>query len=385
MANKGVSTATTIQSNPNVRIPLVDLKAQYASIRREVDLAVQEVIGSQSFIQGPPVKAFERAFSNLIGAPHGIGCSNGTAALALILEAMSIKPGDEVITVAHTFVATAEAIRHVGAVPVFVDIEPGAYTLDPVKAEAAITPRTRAILAVHIYGTPCNMTALGALAARHELHLIEDAAQAHLATWQGRYAGTLGAAAGFSFYPGKNLGAYGDAGFVACADGEIARRVRKLCDHGRSGKYEHDLVGYNHRMDSLQAAVLLAKLPHLEAWTKKRRSHAARYDGHLRKEGFKVVSVPGEAKSAYHLYVVEVANRAEVQHELQSAGAATGIHYPTPLHLQPAMAFLGYRKGQLPISERVSDRILSLPLYPELAEDDVDYICESFLRVARSD
>jgi len=365
------------------KIPLVDLQQQYREHRADFLRVIDEVCASASFIQGPHLKRFEASFVGRIGATHGIGCSSGTSALSLILEAMGIGRGDEVITVANSFFATAEAICNVGAVPVFVDVDAVTYTIDPQAAAAAVTPRTRAVLAVHLYGTPCDMGALSALCQRHGLALIEDAAQAHLATYRGAYAGTLGDAAGFSFYPGKNLGAFGDAGFVTARDDAMAQRVRKLRDHGRSSKYEHDVIGYNHRMDALQAAVLQVKLDYLDEWTAARRRHAAAYDTRIAAAGFQVMQAPEEAEGSYHLYVVQVSNRAEVQAVLADAGIATGIHYPVPLHRQPALAHLGIPEGALPVTERQAQRVLSLPLYPEMTSEQRDRVATAFLAVAR--
>jgi dTDP-4-amino-4,6-dideoxygalactose transaminase len=362
------------------RIPFVDLASQYSKIKPEIDVAISDVLASRAFIQGPFVAKFESEFSRKLGAAFGLGCSNGTAALSLALEALGVSRGDEVITVAHTFIATVEAICHVGAVPVFVDIDPLTYNMDPSAFEAAITPRTRAVIPVHLYGTPCDFASIMHTASKHGIKVVEDAAQAHLATYRGQYAGTLGDCATFSFYPGKNLGAYGDAGFITCRDAGVADIIRRLRDHGRVGKYQHDLIGYNHRMDGLQAAVLSVKLRHLDEWTKARRNNAARYDAHLRRAGFKVIEPPRGSVSSYHLYVVEVSNRDETMRALLDNGIETGIHYPVPLHLQPALA--RHRIKALPVTEKVSSRVVSLPMCAELSEDAVDHVCAAFLKCA---
>lgn len=347
-------------------IPLVDLHAQYLSIQPAIDAAIQEIISTSSFVMGPAVREFEAAFAQFCHVAHCIGVSNGTAALELALRALEIGPGDEVITASHTFIATAEAISNVGAKPVFVEIQPDTYNLDPAAVAAAITPATRAIVPVHIYGQPADMSAIMALAAEYQLAVVEDAAQAHGATWQGKPTGGLGTIACFSFYPGKNLGAYGDAGAVTTDDPTLAERVRLLRNHGRRSKYVHDVIGTNERIDTLQAAILAAKLPHLAAWTSKRQALAAHYNTLLADSDLVLPVVAAEATAAWHLYVIRTAQRDELLNHLQAHGVGAGIHYPVPLHLQPAYAHLGYQQGDLPITEEVANSCLSLPLYPEL-------------------
>ena len=364
------------------RIPLVNLGRQYDSMREEIDSAIRAVINSRSFIQGPFVEAFERSFAAFCGAQHAIGCSNGTAAISLALEAAGVRSGDEVITVAHTFAASANAICNIGAVPVFVDIEPDSYTIAVENVAAALTKRTRAILPVHIYGTPCNMVDLAAVVAGRDIVIVEDAAQAHGALSDGKPVGTFATAATFSFYPGKNLGAYGDAGAVTTNDTAIAERLRKLRDHGRSSKYLHDSVGYNHRMDGIQGAILSVKLERLAQWNETRRKLAARYDSAFRQCGFKTISPSNRTQPVYHLYVVECANRNEVQAILAAAGIDTGVHYPVALHRQVSFAQQSANVS-LPVTERISDRILSLPMCADLIESEQDRIIEQFLRVAR--
>jgi dTDP-4-amino-4,6-dideoxygalactose transaminase len=364
-------------------IPFVDLESQYRLLKPEIARAIDDVLESRAFIQGPFAAQFEKEFSGAVGARHGVGCANGTAAIALALEAMGIGRGDEVITVSHTFFATAEAIYHVGATPVFVDIDPRSYTLNPDSLEEAITPRTKAIIVVHLYGTPADMDAITTVAARHGLKVLEDAAQAHLATYRGKCAGTLGDAASFSFYPGKNLGAFGDAGFITTDSDETAQRLKRLRDHGRLSKYEHDVIGYNQRMDGLQAAILSVKLKYLAGWTESRRRNAARYDTRLRAKGFKTIETPDHIQSAYHLYVVEVENRKEMLKHLSEASIGCGVHYPVPLHLQPALKGKVTGSDALPHTERAAARVLSLPMCGELTEEKVDRVCDVFLAHAR--
>lgn len=357
-------------------IPLVDLKAQYRTIQPAIDEAIQRVLASANFIMGSEVAAFEEAFARYCGATHCVGVSSGTAALELTLRAYGIGPGDEVITVAHTFIATAEAISAVGARPVFVDIDPATYTLDPDCLAAAITPATRAVIPVHIYGQPADMTRINAIAREHHLVVIEDAAQAHGATWAGTPAGHLGHAACFSFYPGKNLGAYGDAGAVVTDDPAVAEAVRLLRNHGRHSKYIHEQKGFGHRLDALQAAILRAKLPYLDRWTAARRRLASRYTALLADSSLALPAEAPDAASAWHLYVVRSEQRDELLAFLNAHGVAAGIHYPVPLHLQPAYADLGYGPGDLPVTEAVAATCLSLPLYPELCDEQQDRVVE---------
>ncbi|MBW7881607.1 MAG: DegT/DnrJ/EryC1/StrS family aminotransferase [Caldilineaceae bacterium] len=358
------------------KIPLVDLKAQYAAIQQDIDTAIQQVIGSTAFIMGPEVRSFEEAFATFCGSPYCVGVASGTAALELVLRAGGVGPDHEVITAAHTFIATAEAISAVGARPVFVDIDPRTYNLDPDAVAAAVTPATRAILPVHIYGQPADMDRINAIAKTHGLLVVEDAAQAHGATWNGHCAGTLGDAACFSFYPGKNLGAYGDAGAVTTADARLAEQVRLLRNHGRHSKYLHEMKGFGERMDTLQAAVLLAKLRHLQRWTAARRRLAARYTEQLASLELETPYVDARANPAWHLYVIRTPQREALQTFLQERGIGVGVHYPVPLHLQPAYTDLGYRRGELPVTEAVADTCLSLPLFPEMTDAQQDYVVE---------
>jgi dTDP-4-amino-4,6-dideoxygalactose transaminase len=364
-------------------IPLVNLDAQYAQLRDEVLAAMETVVREHQFINSKHVRRFEADMAARFGAAHAVGCSNGTSAIYLALEALGVGPGDEVITTPHTFIATAEAISQAGATPVFADIDPRSYQIDPAHIEAAITPRTRAILPVHLYGNASDMRAILPLAKKHGLKVVEDCAQSHLATLDGRHLGTWGDAATFSFYPGKNLGAYGDAGMVFAKAEAHAERVRKILDHGRLSKYEHDVVGSNYRMDDLQAAVLGVKLRHLEGWTRRRREIAARYDAALQPAGFRTIeAIPG-AVCVYHLYVVEVSNRDEVIARLKEQGIATGIHYPVPLHLQGAYASLGHRRGNFPHTEAAASRVLSLPICGALSDADAGRVVRAVLDCAR--
>lgn len=354
-----------------MQIPLVDLKAQYASIKPEVDEAIQRVLNHTQFILGKEVAEFEAAFAEYLRVKGVVGLASGTAALQLALLACGVGPGDEVITSAFTFMATAEAICQTGARPVFVDIDPRTYTLDPNCVEAAITPHTRAIMPVHLYGQPADMTALTEIAQRRRLWLIEDAAQAHGAEVQGQRCGGLGHLACFSFYPGKNLGAYGDAGAVSGNDETLLAKVRKLRDHGRTAKYEHDEIGYGERLDALQAAVLQVKLRHLEDWTEARRRHARHYTELL---GTTSVITPHEAvgvRHVYHIYAIRTERRDDRLKALQAQGIGAGIHYPVPLHRQPAFLKQGYERVSLPVTEQAAREVLSLPLYPELTDEQI--------------
>lgn len=350
-----------------MNIPLVDLKAQYKRYKSEINDAIQRVIENTSFILGPEVTAFEIEFANFCEAKYAVGVSSGTDALHLALRACGVKAGDEVITSPFTFIATAEAISMCGARPVFVDIDAKTYNLDPRCIEAAITTHTRAIMPVHLYGQPADMDAICDIAQKYQLRVVEDAAQAHGARYKGKRVGTLADVAGFSFYPGKNLGAYGDAGAVVTNDEEIANNVRLLRDHGRRNKYEHLVEGFGNRLDAIQAAILRAKLPHLETWNSQRRYLAIQYHSLFKARQKKLPFVPEWAEPAWHLYVIRVGrNREHLQECLKAAGISTGIHYPTPLHLQKAYSYLGYKRGDFPTAEEASQRVLSLPMYPEL-------------------
>ncbi len=365
-------------------IPLVDLKAQYAAHRQAIDAAIARVLGHTGFIGGPEVRAFEEAFAAYQGTRRAVGVASGTAAIFLILRALGIRPGDEVITTPHTFIATVEPLIALGAWPVFVDIDPATYNLDPDQIEAAITPRTRAIMPVHLYGQMARMDAILDIARRHNLAVIEDAAQAHGATYRGKRAGQWGVAAAFSFYPGKNLGAYGDAGAVCTDDDALADEIARLRDHGRASKYEHAVIGYGERLDALQAAILGAKLPYLDAWNAARRRIAAAYTAALRDLPGVIppATLPG-AEPVYHIYCirVEAARRDRILAALHERGIGAGIHYPLPLHLQPALEFLGARRGDFPHAEAAARTILSLPIYPEMTEAQVERVVAALREV----
>jgi len=366
-----------------MRIPLVDLKAQYASIRPDIDSAIQRVLDNTTFIMGEEVACFEAAFARFVGAKGAVGVGSGTSALQLAMLACGIGPGDEVITSAHTFMATAEGVSQTGAKPVFVDIDPRTYNLDPDQVESAVTSRTRAILPVHLYGQAAKLDPLFETARRKNLWLIEDAAQAHGAEYKNLRCGSIGHMACFSFYPGKNLGAYGDAGAVTSNDETLLEKVRKLRDHGATTKYEHDEIGWCERLDALQAAVLAVKLPHLEQWTEARRSHARLYNELL--AGYEVVTpyeLP-EARHVYHLYVIRTGRRDDLVAFLKGKGVEAGIHYPIPLHRQPAYVKQGYSDVRLPMSEQAAAEVLSLPMYPELTEAQIGYVTDAVKEFVR--
>jgi len=354
-----------------VSIPFVDLKAQYQEIGAEVEPVVREVMASGRFVLGPEVERFEREFAAFCGARSAVGVASGTDALRLALEALGVGPGDEVIVPVHTFIATALAVSFTGARPVFVDIDPRTYNLSAELAGKAITPRTRAVIPVHLYGQPADMDPLGEIARRHGLFVIEDACQAHGAEYRERRVGALADAGCFSFYPSKNLGAYGDGGMIATNNLALAQRLFLLRDMGRESKYAHAIRGYNSRLDNIQAAILLVKLRRLERWNEARREWARRYNQLLSDTP---CTCPYEApyvRHVYHLYVIRVEKRNQLVDYLRDRGIATGIHYPIPLHQQKAYADLGYSLGDFPVAEKLSGEILSLPMYPELGEERV--------------
>lgn len=347
-------------------IPLVDLQAQYRAIKPEIDAAVSAVVENAQFVLGPAVSAFESDFARYCGVDEAVGVSSGTSALHLALVAAGIGPGDEVITVPYTFVATVAAIEYAGARPVLVDVEPGYWTMDPARFEAAITPRTRAVMPVHLYGQPADMDPILAIARRHGLVVIEDAAQAHGSEYKGRRCGSLGDVACFSFYPGKNLGAYGEGGAVVTSDRALAARVRLLRAWGEETRYEHKYRAFNYRMDGIQGAVLGVKLKHLERWTEARRSHAEEYARQLAGTPARLPEERPGVRHVYHVYVVRLDDRDHWRAKLADAGIQTGVHYPIPVHLQPAYRDLGYAEGAFPVAESVARQVLSLPIYPEL-------------------
>jgi len=361
-------------------IPFVDLKAQYDSIKDEIDEAIQSVLNTTSFIMGEELKKFEEEFAQFCDVEYAIGVANGSDALILALRACDIGEGDEVITVPHTFIATTEAISNVGGKVVFVDINPKTYTIDPSKIEEKINEKTKAIIPVHLYGQPANLDPIMRLAKKYNLKVIEDAAQAHGAEYKEEKVGSIGDVGCFSFYPGKNLGAYGDAGMVITNNEEIAEKIRLLRNHGRiTKKYEHEIEGYSSRLDNLQAAILRVKLKYLNKWNESRRRNAKKYNEIL--SDISGIITPYEAdyaKHVYHLYVIRTEKgRDELREELKSKGIATGIHYPIPLHLQPACKYLGYKRGDFPITENVCKKLLSLPIYSELKVREIKKICKA--------
>lgn len=365
-------------------IPFLDLKAQHRAIKDEILPLWEAILEQGAFIGGEHVAGLETEFAEACGVPYAVAVGSGTDALRLIFTAIGLSPGGEVITVPNTFIATTEAISQAGGRPVFVDVRPDTYNLDPEQIEAAITPRTCGIVPVHLYGQPADMDPIMRIAARHGLWVVEDAAQAHLAEYRGRKAGSIGLAGAFSFYPGKNMGACGEAGMVTTADAELAARVRVLRDHGQSRKYYHDVEGYNARCDALQAAALRIKLKHLPVWTAARRAHAAQYLKLLEEIGGVIApTVADTALPVWHLFVVQVETRDEVMEAMRKAGIQCGLHYPVPLHMQKAYAAMEIGPGAFPIAEELSRRALSLPMYPELAPQSVEAVCRELENAVR--
>ena len=347
-------------------VPLIDLQAQYAEIGEEVEASVRDVLRSGQYVGGPEVAALEEEFARYCGVSYAVSVNSGTAALHTALLALGLDPGDEVISVAHTFVATAEAIIAAGAKPVFVDIDPKSYTMDPAQLEAAITPRTRAIIPVHLYGQPAELDLILSIAEAAGLAVIEDACQAHGATYRGSRVGSLGAIGCFSFYPSKNLGAAGEGGIAVTDSPLYAERMRRISDHGQSARYRHEVLGFNYRLPALQAAVLRVKLRHLDDWNEMRRAHALEYRRLLSGSGVTIPWERPESSHVYHLYVIRSGARDELKKHLSAQGVATGLHYPLPVHLQPAYQQYGAGPGSLPHTETAAATVLSLPMYPEL-------------------
>ncbi len=361
-----------------MKVPFLDLKLQYDNLKSDLVPAILETIESTQFILGKAVEDFEKRFAEAHGMKHCIALGTGTDALHVALWAKNIGPGDEVITVSHTFIATAEGISLCGATPVFVDVDPVTYTMDPKKLEAAITKRTKAIIPVHLYGQPAAMNDIMAIARKHNLLVLEDACQAHLATYDNKFVGQFGFATAFSFYPGKNLGAYGEAGGVTTNDDALAVEMRRLRDHGQIKKYHHQQWGHNYRMDGIQGAVLGVKLRFLNEWTEARRRHAKCYADKLKGVGDLVLPKEDpKAKHVYHLFVVQTKFREALQAHLTEKGVGTGLHYPIPLHLQEAYKNLGYVKGQFPVTEQVASHGLSLPMFAELTDEQIAYVVDS--------
>jgi dTDP-4-amino-4,6-dideoxygalactose transaminase len=360
-----------------VRVPLVDLTAQFQPIKEEVMQAIEQVLDSMHLFLGPNTQAFEEEFAAYCGARFGVGMGNGTDALHLALRAAGVGQGDEVVTVAHTFFATTEAIVMVGARPVYVDIEPATFLMDVTQIEARITPRTRAIMPVHLYGQMADMDAIMDIAARHDLVVIEDAAQAHGAEYKGRRAGSIGHLGCFSFYYSKNLGAYGESGAVVTSDPELARGLRLYRDHGSEQRYHHEVFGFNTRMDEIQAAVLRVKLRHLDTWNSQRRQHAATYDRLLAEADIGLPVTGADRSHIYYVYVIRSPERDNLQSALTDRDIGTGIHFPVPVHLQPACREFGYHPGDLPHTERAAREVLSIPMYAELTEPQLEWVASA--------
>lgn len=368
------------------KIPLVDLVRQYHSIKKEVDEAISKVLDSGSFILGENVEIFEREFARYCGVNYGVGVASGSDALILPIKALGISEGDEVITVANTFVSTVDAILHCRAKPVLVDIDQETYTMDPSKVKEAITEKTKAIIPVHLYGHPADMDPLIEIAEKYGLYVVEDACQAHGAEYKGRRVGSFGDLACFSFYPSKNLGAFGDGGIIVTDNEEIASKVKMLRNYGQKKKYHHVFVGYNSRLDDLQAAILRVKLKYLDRWNEMRRKNARQYDELLKEVvGVKTPTEREVCKHVYYIYVIRCKDRDKLRIWLDSKGISTGIHYPIPIHLQEAYRNIIHVKGKLKITEKYANEILSLPMFPELREDEINYISKSIMEFYKNE
>ncbi|HET60261.1 MAG TPA: DegT/DnrJ/EryC1/StrS family aminotransferase [Chloroflexi bacterium] len=361
-----------------MQVPFLDLNAQYRTIKTEVDAAIQAVLDSSAFILGPAVAEFENHFAQFIGVKHAVGVDSGTQAIELALRAADLQPGDEVIAPANTFIASVLPVSRLGAKPVFVEINPQTYNLDINRVESAITPKTRVILPVHLYGQPVTeMERILEIADDHHLVVIEDAAQAHGAFYKGKRVGSFGKAAAFSFYPGKNLGAYGDGGMVVTNGDDVAEKIRQLRNYGQTKKYHHEELGFNHRLDSIQAAVLDIKLKYLDQWNEARRKHAEQYIQKLQDvEEIIMPTVPSEVEPVWHIFAIRAKHRDALQAYLQEFGVSTGIHYPIPIHLQKSYQNLEYEKGDFPLTETIAEELLSLPMYAELSDEQIDFVCE---------
>lgn len=366
-----------------MNIPLIDLRAQYLEVKSELDEALRRVLDSGIYIGGPEVEALEREIAAFIGVRYAISVANGTDALTLALEAAGIGPGDEVITTSFTFFATAEAIVRQGAVPVFADIDPRTFNISPEAVAAKVTPRTKAILPVHIFGQPADMDALQAIAEQYNLLIIEDACQAIGSTYKGRAIGSIGDIGCISFFPTKNLGGYGDGGIVVTNNEGVADRIRLLCHHGSRRKYIHEIAGYNSRLDPLQAAALRVKLAKLREWNDRRRDAAAYYNEHLQELPLVLPYASGDNSHVYHLYVTLYKERERLTLELKRHGISTGHYYPCPQHLQQALRHLGYRRGDLPVTEAVCEQSFALPISPHLTREQQQYIIDKLKRYAK--
>lgn len=358
-----------------MNIPFVDLKAQYQSIKTEIDTAIQNVIDETAFIKGKYVQQFEDEYAQSYGVKHCISCANGTDAIYITLKALGIGPGDEVITTALSWISTSETVTQAGARVVFVDIDPGYYTIDTGKIEKRITCNTKAIIPVHLYGQPADMDAIMTIAGKHNLYVIEDCAQAHFAQWKGQNVGTFGIAGTFSFFPGKNLGAYGDAGCVISNDDEFATKARMYANHGALKKHHHELEGINSRLDGMQAAILTVKLKYIKEWNHKRLRRAEKYNElHSDIDGIITPNIHPDVKHVFHLYVIQTQQRDELQAKMKEHGISSGIHYPTALPFLKAYAYLGHKPEDFPIAHKYPSQILSLPMYPELTRDQLAYV-----------
>lgn len=370
--------AVPADKTATVEVPFLDLKAQYASIKDEIRTAVDAVLESSAYVLGPFVKEFEENYAKFCGTKHCVAVDTGTSALHIALLAAGVGPGDEVITAANTFIATCEAISYTGARPVLVDMDAATYTIDPSLIEAAITKKTKAIIPVHLYGRPADMAPILAIGKSHGIPVIEDSAQAHGALYKGKKAGSMGLAGCFSFYPGKNLGAYGEGGAVTTDDDELANRMRMLRDHGSQQKYHHDVIGYNYRLEGLQGAILNVKLKHLPEWTRLRQAHANRYRELMADANLMLPPADGDIQSVYHLFVVQVDDRSRFQEDLRDEGVGTLIHYPIPVHKQKAYADINW--PDFPVTEQQAGRIVSLPMFPEMTEEQIVHVADAAKR-----
>lgn len=362
-------------------IPFVDLKAQYLSIKKDIDNAIESVIQNTAFIKGKYVDDFESEFSKIYGIKNTVSCGNGTDAIYILLKSLGISKGDEVITVSNTWISTSETVSQVGGKPVFVDCEQDSFTIDPRKIEAKINSRTKALIVVHLYGNPCQMDALTEICKKNKIYLIEDCAQAHFAKWNGKKVGTFGIAGTFSFFPGKNLGAYGDAGAIITNDDELALKMRKFSNHGQLVKHNHEIEGINSRLDGMQAAILSAKLPYIKKWSRQRLDAALLYNDLLSDIGsIKTPIIRENTFHVFHLYVIIAENRDDLSNFLNDMGISTGIHYPTPLPFLEAYKYLNHEPNDFPVSYDYRKKILSLPIYPEISSDQIEYISDSILK-----
>ena len=364
-----------------MKVPFVDLQQQYQNIKPEIDKAIADVISETAFISGKYAHAFEESFAKYLGIKHVMSCANGTDSLEILLQAMGIGANDEVIVPANSWISTSESVTTIGAKVVFVDCDSKTNTIDVDLIESKITSKTKAIIPVHLYGCPAKMDEIMALSAKYNLKVIEDCAQSHGAKYKGKTIGTIGHASSFSFYPGKNLGAYGDAGCMATNDDTIATKARMIANHGRLGKHDHGIEGRNSRLDGLQGAILSAKLPHLNDWTNARIKHAELYNNLLKDTGIPLPNFPDYGTHVFHLYVIKVENREAVQEKLKEKGIETGIHYPIALPLLKAYEYLGHKPSDFPVASHQMSRLLSLPMYAELTDEQINYVCDTLKSV----